>query len=96
MDMLRLYSTADMEACPLDKWGILDPGTHRRDLQGEREDGTLFSSSSPTKVVGLTDSDERSSRESGSHPHPRCRFRRGLQQSKLICLSFSRCERQAG
>jgi 5-formyltetrahydrofolate cyclo-ligase len=49
MDMLRLYSIADMEACPLDKWGILDPGMHRRDLQGEREDGTLSPSSSFAK-----------------------------------------------
>jgi 5-formyltetrahydrofolate cyclo-ligase len=39
MDMLRLYSLADMHACPLDKWGILDPGLDRRDVEGKREDG---------------------------------------------------------
>ena len=39
MDMLRLYTLQDMKACPLDKWGILDPGTERRDVEGKREDG---------------------------------------------------------
>lgn len=42
MHMLRLYNTADLEACPLDKWGILDPGETRRDpgREGEkRQDG---------------------------------------------------------
>jgi len=40
MDMLRLYNEADLAACPLDKWGILDPGTHRRDLPDQsRENG---------------------------------------------------------
>ena len=39
MDMLRLYTSEDMKACPLDKWGILDPGTERRDVAGKREDG---------------------------------------------------------
>jgi hypothetical protein len=34
MKMLRLYSTTDLEACPLDKWGILDPGLVRRDVEG--------------------------------------------------------------
>ncbi|KAK4686035.1 5-formyltetrahydrofolate cyclo-ligase, partial [Tremellales sp. Uapishka_1] len=39
MRMLRLHSTADLEACPLDKWGILDPSPTRRDANGEaRED----------------------------------------------------------
>jgi 5-formyltetrahydrofolate cyclo-ligase len=40
--MLRLYSEEDLAHCPLDKWGILDPGTHRRELGKEsepREDG---------------------------------------------------------
>lgn len=42
MDMLRLYNEADLAACPVDKWGILDPGTHRRDVPDEaREDGEL-------------------------------------------------------
>ena len=43
MKMLRLYSEEDLARCPLDKWGILDPGTHRRELgkeQETREDGT--------------------------------------------------------
>jgi len=42
MKMLRLYSEEDLARCPLDKWGILDPGTHRRELGKEeepREDG---------------------------------------------------------
>lgn len=42
MHMLRLHSAEDLAACPLDKWGILDPGTMRRDVghEGEaREDG---------------------------------------------------------
>ncbi|WOO84554.1 5-formyltetrahydrofolate cyclo-ligase [Vanrija pseudolonga] len=40
MEMLRLYSPADLAACPLDKWGILDPGTVRRDAghDGERRE----------------------------------------------------------
>jgi 5-formyltetrahydrofolate cyclo-ligase len=43
MEMLRLYSSADLAACPLDKWGILDPGTHRRDIVEQvREDGGLW------------------------------------------------------
>ncbi|KAI9633331.1 uncharacterized protein MKK02DRAFT_39311 [Dioszegia hungarica] len=38
MRMLSLYSPADLEACPLDKWGILDPGETRRDTGEKRED----------------------------------------------------------
>jgi 5-formyltetrahydrofolate cyclo-ligase len=44
MRMLRLYSEDDLARCPLDKWGILDPGTHRREegLENEsRENGKL-------------------------------------------------------
>jgi hypothetical protein len=43
MKMLRLYSPEDLKNCPLDKWGILDPGLIRRDtITGEkREDGML-------------------------------------------------------
>lgn len=53
MDMLRLYNTADLEACPLDKWGILDPGTHRRDVPSEvREDGECKSVDGDRGVVG--------------------------------------------
>jgi 5-formyltetrahydrofolate cyclo-ligase len=43
MKMLRLYSEEDLARCPFDKWGILDPGTHRRESgkeQEPREDGT--------------------------------------------------------
>lgn len=51
MDMLRLYNTQDLESCPLDKWGILDPGTHRRDVENQpREDGELWPTP-PTPVV---------------------------------------------
>lgn len=39
MHMLKLYNSDDLEACPLDKWGILDPSTHRRDIDEKREDG---------------------------------------------------------
>lgn len=39
--MLRLYSTQDLENCPLDRWGIVDPGVERRDMDKSlREDGT--------------------------------------------------------
>lgn len=41
MRMLRLYSTQDLENCPLDRWGIVDPGVERRDMDKSlREDGT--------------------------------------------------------
>ena len=40
MEMLRLYTLHDLEGCPTDKWGILDPGTARYDSPGEtRENG---------------------------------------------------------
>ena len=44
MRMLRLYTSEDMDLCPLDKWGILDPGEYRRDAVDQpdglkREDG---------------------------------------------------------
>lgn len=55
--MLCLYSEEDLARCPLDKWGILDPGTHRRELgkeQESREDGTHL----PLTIVSmLTSSD---------------------------------------
>ncbi|OWZ56739.1 5-formyltetrahydrofolate cyclo-ligase [Cryptococcus neoformans var. grubii Br795] len=39
MRMLRLYSTQDLENCPLDRWGIVDPGVERRDMDKSlRED----------------------------------------------------------
>ncbi|RXK38377.1 5-formyltetrahydrofolate cyclo-ligase [Tremella mesenterica] len=40
MHFLRLYSKEDQAACPLDKWGILDPGVHRGDdpSQPRRQD----------------------------------------------------------
>nr|ODN85734.1 5-formyltetrahydrofolate cyclo-ligase [Cryptococcus depauperatus CBS 7841] len=31
MHMLRLYSSEDLANCPLDKWGIVDPGLYRKD-----------------------------------------------------------------
>ncbi|WVQ82864.1 5-formyltetrahydrofolate cyclo-ligase [Cryptococcus sp. DSM 104549] len=33
MRMLRLYSSTDLENCPLDKWGIVDPGLFRKDVE---------------------------------------------------------------
>jgi 5-formyltetrahydrofolate cyclo-ligase len=54
MEMLRLYSPADFAGCPLDKWGILDPGTGRRDAghEGERrEDGALASAAYPWPIT---------------------------------------------
>jgi 5-formyltetrahydrofolate cyclo-ligase len=45
MKMLRLYSEEDLARCLLDKWGILDPGTHRREAGKEaekREDGMFY------------------------------------------------------
>lgn len=66
MHMLRLYSPADLEACPLDRWGILDPGTERRDPEGKgqaREDGRC-------SLEGRADSSyERVG--AGARPHPR-------------------------
>ncbi|WVO15147.1 5-formyltetrahydrofolate cyclo-ligase [Cryptococcus depauperatus] len=39
MHMLRLYSSEDLANCPLDKWGIVDPGLYRKDNeQSLRED----------------------------------------------------------
>lgn len=40
MRMLRMYSKEDLEQCPLDKWGIVDPGLRRLDGEGRppRED----------------------------------------------------------
>ena len=40
MEMLRLYSLEDLKLCPLDKWGIVDPGLARKDVKGNRENGT--------------------------------------------------------
>jgi 5-formyltetrahydrofolate cyclo-ligase len=39
MHMLRLYSVEDLDKCPTDKWGILDPGEERRDTGEKRENG---------------------------------------------------------
>lgn len=39
MEMLRLYTNEDLEQCPLDKWGILDPGLRRFDVDEQRENG---------------------------------------------------------
>jgi 5-formyltetrahydrofolate cyclo-ligase len=42
MQMLRVYSQEDLKNCPLDKWGLLDPGAKRREPgkeEEEREDG---------------------------------------------------------
>lgn len=43
MEMLRLYSKEDLDQCPTDKWGILDPGLERYDdskgSTGSRENG---------------------------------------------------------
>lgn len=57
MHMLRLYNTADLEACPLDKWGILDPGETRRDpgCEGEkRQDGEPLPVTQPWRAEVLT------------------------------------------
>lgn len=59
MKMLRLYSQEDIRCCPLDKWGILDPGTHRREEENkseERADGRSFPF--PLRRV-IEDKDER-------------------------------------
>ncbi|WWD22622.1 5-formyltetrahydrofolate cyclo-ligase [Kwoniella shandongensis] len=53
MKMLRLYSQADLEKCPLDKWGIVDPGEYRRDVavdDSKREDA-LNSKSPPLDLI---------------------------------------------
>ncbi|OCF44982.1 5-formyltetrahydrofolate cyclo-ligase [Kwoniella heveanensis CBS 569] len=41
MKMLKLYNPADLAACPLDKWGILDPGLERRDVEGTLRDDSM-------------------------------------------------------
>ncbi|KAL1407210.1 hypothetical protein Q8F55_006626 [Vanrija albida] len=53
MDMLRLYSPADLAACPLDRWGILDPGTARRDAghEGERREDVNDEAAPPLDVI---------------------------------------------
>ncbi|WWC57491.1 5-formyltetrahydrofolate cyclo-ligase [Kwoniella dejecticola CBS 10117] len=52
MKMLRLYSPADLERCPLDKWGILDPGETRNDKDGsEKREDVMNRSSPPLDVI---------------------------------------------
>jgi len=53
MEMLKLYSLEDLKGCPLDKWGILDPGTSRYDVSGEtRENGKLcFKDERPLRTL---------------------------------------------
>lgn len=49
--MLRLYSQEDLRRCPLDKWGIMDPGTHRRE-EGKEMEEREDSKSSPRIIPG--------------------------------------------
>ncbi|WWC67405.1 5-formyltetrahydrofolate cyclo-ligase [Kwoniella pini CBS 10737] len=51
MRMLRLYSPADLEKCPLDKWGILDPGEMRNDREGEERENVMNRSAPPLDVI---------------------------------------------
>ncbi|WWC90290.1 5-formyltetrahydrofolate cyclo-ligase [Kwoniella dendrophila CBS 6074] len=51
MKMLRLYSPADLEKCPLDKWGILDPGETRNDVEGDIREDAINRSASPLDVI---------------------------------------------
>ncbi|ORX35179.1 hypothetical protein BD324DRAFT_122576 [Kockovaella imperatae] len=52
MQMLRLYSEEDLSLCPLDKWGIPDPGELRRDCQMKtaRED-SMDAAASPIDLI---------------------------------------------
>jgi 5-formyltetrahydrofolate cyclo-ligase len=54
MRMLRLYSQEDLAACPLDKWGILDPGEYRRDTGEKRHDGMPPCNSTVASSTKLT------------------------------------------
>lgn len=53
MQMLRLYNKEDLNACPLDKWGIVDPGRTRKDVgeETQRENGRSTESSNSSKTV---------------------------------------------
>ncbi|WVR03037.1 5-formyltetrahydrofolate cyclo-ligase [Kwoniella sp. DSM 27419] len=51
MQMLRLYSPDDLNACPLDKWGILDPGLERRDVRGETREDAMNDPAGPLDLI---------------------------------------------
>ncbi|WRT63116.1 5-formyltetrahydrofolate cyclo-ligase [Kwoniella shivajii] len=51
MKMLKLYSTDDLDRCPLDKWGILDPGETRRDVEGTDREDVMNPSSQPLDLI---------------------------------------------
>jgi len=92
MRMLRLYSLRDLAKCPLDKWGIPDPGEARREVEGEvmREDGGC----APRRHwVELTwRSHGRGSCAARLHPSPWSGPRRALQscESKVVVLAWLR------
>ena len=98
MDMLRLYSLQDMKACPLDKWGILDPGTGRRDAEGERENGTFSHANALENSIELTPSNVSSVAGLGSHPDSRRGVRCGLQPGTytfMVCSVVRAGRREA-
>lgn len=72
MRMLRLYSTQDLENCPLDRWGIIDPGVERKDVEKSlREDGTCAFPRRSAKIkVHQVLSYEFQSIPNGLDPHP--------------------------
>ncbi|WVW81164.1 5-formyltetrahydrofolate cyclo-ligase [Kwoniella bestiolae CBS 10118] len=51
MKMLRLYSSSDLDKCPLDKWGILDPGETRNDMEREMREDAMNRSSPPLDLI---------------------------------------------
>ncbi|KAK8844825.1 5-formyltetrahydrofolate cyclo-ligase [Kwoniella newhampshirensis] len=53
MRMFRLYSPDDLERCPLDKWGILDPGEYRRDVavDDSPRENAMSSKSQPLDLI---------------------------------------------
>lgn len=51
MRMLRLYSTQDLENCPLDRWGIIDPGVERKDVEKSLREDAMSSKASPMDLI---------------------------------------------
>lgn len=80
MRMLRLYTTQDLKNCPLDRWGIIDPGVERKDVEKSlREDGTCAFPRRSVKIkTHQVLSYESQSTRNGLDPHPGRRIRRRM------------------
>ncbi|KAE8541296.1 5-formyltetrahydrofolate cyclo-ligase [Cryptococcus gattii VGV] len=51
MRMLRLYSIQDLENCPLDRWGIIDPGVERKDVEKSLREDAMSSKASAMDLI---------------------------------------------